>query len=990
MLLGGDFVDRGDPSLLEETLKQIGSIRASISSSFPESKIAIACVPGNHDHDFSGDLAARDAIIKTLSVSGDQNFEPSIVDILLQTQKGFFTLRETIQKEFPLISYSLSIDKRIIWRHEIVGEQPFEIHCYNTSLFSQTHESQGHLFVPAKEQLEDPRPSIGLMHHPLSWLEPWNSKELRKSVFDNHLILFTGHEHKGDSITSTLGGSGTTLIVEAPLFWDHKSENEQGFSAVYYDFSNNDHIEYKFVWEGKVYTPYSDNQKIAPNQPQLPLKRLSEINKFSSRWRFEDEFAKELESTNLLITHSRRGNINLGDIFVYPDVRELTPESNYNKSKLILGKNILELLLTRRVSFIVGADQSGKTGLAKTLMKDLLDGGYIPILIDGTNLPSQPEKYREFLSDLCTSQYGEYKQEHYSNAPLEEKVIIVDNYHLSPKSARKSHRVLEMMDKNCSRLIILGKDAALSPTDLATFAIDSKFSISVINTLPFSRELQKTLVRKWISLDAELDSDSPEFSQKEVEALRLMSGMVGSGYIQAFPSYLIAILQSAEAGNPVDVTASTHGHLYEAFITAALSKRRSLTNHSILTSFTAFLAYSSFKEDLPEFGEDYLVDIHERWKEEADSNRSLTKLKSELINLRFLTDLDRTYKFSEKFISYYFSALYLKDHLSSPECQKIILECIEKIWVEDYANTLLFLAHLSKDSFVIKNLVAFANKSFSEFEAAELRGRLLLNENYNLPEDDNKASQWIEAQTRDDDLNQVAQENQIQKMPVSLDRNSKVGDLDFIGHICANLKTMQILGQFVKNFPASFSPSDKTEIVEGCVSLGLRTLGAYLKIVEDEQKEIIQDFAEILTGQKTALSKDQAVQGARVALTNLCQISSFGVIKRISIAIGSSELENNYGRVFSDNDPPSRKLVELSLKLDHAGTFPEQKVRAAHLVWRDNDQFACQILRGLIGRHLRLFDVPLPIRQRTGELLNLPKNVISPPINREKLVTKKK
>jgi len=988
LLLGGDFVDQGVVDYYPQIQNKIEKISDSIKSNFPESNFSIVTVPGNHDINFSEPDEIRDSLIPTFQSNNDRSYSGKIVNALVAPQIPFFEFQGAIQQHAKNEQLSPSIDSRIAWGHHLGATKTIQVSCINTSFLSQKRESPGQIFLPTNIPSPKSKISIALLHHPLNWVEAWNAITIREWLFSNHSYIFTGHEHRGDVLKTSLVGSGSASVIEAPIFWAKNQDDlQQGFSVVYIDDASEEELIFQLLWSTEGYKPYLDGTQVDQGQTLLPIKVSQQYNHSSTSWRFTNEFEQYINSTNLLLTHSGKSNISLSDIFVYPDVRELTPESEYKKSRLITGKNLINDLRKKPIAFVIGADQSGKTGLAKTVLKDLVNLGDVPIMIDGAKLPPQSSKYRSLVNELCSEQYGIASDTRLANTPLEKKVIIVDNYHYSPKAARREHRILEMLNTLCSRIIVFCKDSALSPADLATFAIDSRFSISVINTLPFAKDAQRELVHKWLMLDSELALSPEKFAQREVASLQMIGGMVGNGHIQSYPPYLIAILQSAEAGNPVDVTASTHGHLYEAFITAALSRRRSLTNHSILTSFTSFLAYAAFEDDLSDFGEDFIIQTHKKWQEATDSNRSLSKLRNELINLRFLTEVEGHYKFSEKFIYYYFSALYIKDHLESESCRNTLKECVLKIWVEDYANILLFLAHLSKDSFVVKELVNTANAAFDEFQPADLKGQILFSEQPEITHKGN-CPDWIDNQTRDDDLDQLAHENQLQKMPVVLDRTSQKADLDFIGQICANLKIVQILGQFVKNYPASFDPDQKKEIVEGCVALGLRTLGGYLTIVDKEKKEVLSEFASIISGKKTNISKAEADQSAKVALTNLCLISSFGVIKRISYAIGSPELENTYKRVFSDNEEaPSRELVSLSVKLDHAGAFPEQIIKNSHQKWDSSDPFANLILRALVSRHFRIFDVPRVTRQSVGSHLNLSQNTIFPRSNREKLMS---
>ena len=90
----------------------------------------------------------------------------------------------------------------------------------------------------------------------------------------------------------------------------------------------------------------------------------------------------------------------------------------------------------------------------------------------------------------------------------------------------------------------------------------------------------------------------PETDQrKESECHQMVNTIVGQNYIQPFAPYILAVLQSIESGREVDLTASTHGHLYEVFIKTALARRRTQTNYNVLTAFVATLAIEAFEHE---------------------------------------------------------------------------------------------------------------------------------------------------------------------------------------------------------------------------------------------------------------------------------------------------------------------------------------------------------------------------------------------------------
>src|ERR1041384_3533166 len=62
------------------------------------------------------------------------------------------------------------------------------------------------------------------------------------------------------------------------------------------------------------------------------------------------------------------------------------------------------------------------------------------------------------------------------------------------------------------------------------------------------------------------------------------------------------------------------------------------------------------------------------------------------------------YRFKYRYIYYYFVASYLRDHITEPDTRTTISQLAQRVYVEENANILLFLAHLSKDPFIIDEM----------------------------------------------------------------------------------------------------------------------------------------------------------------------------------------------------------------------------------------------------------------------------------------------
>ena len=102
----------------------------------------------------------------------------------------------------------------------------------------------------------------------------------------------------------------------------------------------------------------------------------------------------------------------------------------------------------------------------------------------------------------------------------------------------------------------------------------------------------------------------------------------------------------------------------------------------------------------------------------------------------------------------------------------------------------------------------------------------------------------------------------------------------------------------------------------------------------------------------------------------LALLVCLGVIRRVSLAAGATHLERTYAQVLGDQPSTAYKLIDISIKLDQLGYFPESEV--LELVKLLNKQFVPMwVLRALVSNNFSIFPSDLGVRQRISEKLKL-------------------
>src|SRR5690606_1085983 len=107
--------------------------------------------------------------------------------------------------------------------------------------------------------------------------------------------------------------------------------------------------------------------------------------------------------------------------------------------------------------------------------------------------------------------------------------------------------------------------------------------------------------------------------------------------------------------------------------------------------------------DKRELSEVELREFNEHFSKQWHTVDFSTRL-SMLIKARVLCKVGEDYAFRYPYIYYYLKGKYVSENLSDLDIRAYISQCCGHLYVRDYANTVLFLAHHTTDEFVLNSI----------------------------------------------------------------------------------------------------------------------------------------------------------------------------------------------------------------------------------------------------------------------------------------------
>lgn len=189
--------------------------------------------------------------------------------------------------------------------------------------------------------------------------------------------------------------------------------------------------------------------------------------------------------------------------------------------------------------------------------------------------------------------------------------------------------------------------------------------------------------------------------------------------------------------------------------------------------------------------------------------------------------------------------------------------------------------------------------------------------------------------------------------------------------IHAAYKTIQILGQALRNVAGSASKERKEQVIGKIVGLSRRVLGEYLGMFRDDVlPQIIQDIAAAHKEEQPDLVAADLHGEVCRHLYGLSQFVCFSVIKHTTFSVGSENLALTIHRVLESDGTTFSKVLDLSFALERTRRFPKDE---AIRLYRDlsRNRFSAGLVRILMAHHMYLYVVPIQDRQAVCQKMDI-------------------
>jgi hypothetical protein len=902
IVLTGDIAFSGKKDEYVKAKEFLVILASKLKQLYKEIRISIICVPGNHDCNFDLDTQARRNMLEKMGYQTIGDKDLSVIETCISIQKEFWDFYGALN--------TVPTNRLFYQLKDIIGNKRISFNCYNSAWMSQKNEVPGSLFYPIKKLNpddfnEDLDISISVLHHPIAWFNPStesnNRREIQEHLESTSSILIFGHEHYEDQRKVTdLHQNISNIYISGDKF-QSDSQESSGFQTIKIDLATDTGQSVHYILKQHIYLP--------DKKEEFKLDNNNHANIFA----IKPEFLDSLNKVTIPIQIEKLNDLSLTDIFVFPDIERIRDE--YKKLDDFIDSENLIYSDNLNYCILEGENQSGKTSLNRILYRRFYELGFFPILVDGADITNT--NYKKVIEKAYNNQYtGNLTFDHYQQLDNSKKIILIDDLQKIKLNKITSLQVIKEISSQfgASYVTVGSLYGYLSVVESEL----PNFNLFTIKPLGYNKrneliERYHKLQESSCTLDDQVLLEKVKFSYNQV------TQVLGNKLLPAYPIFILSILQTLSYAKSIDLEQTSYGYCYQSLIHIALASKAKVNNEKIDTyfNFLTELSFHLYERNLIIFSESEFQNFYEDYY-----NRFVTppyeEIVEKLLDSHILINEEGSYKFSYKYIYYFLVAKKISDIISTDKGKSVVSDLFNNLQSEKNANILVFIAHHSKDNFLIESATFSSMVPFESIdpitlekhdkfydlihEIAEEVSREVLDSNKNPKEERTESLKKLDEIERKNDIEHPTIDG------LEEDNNRLEGDL---GTFFQAFRSIEIVGQIIKNRKGSLEKTYLVTMIEELFLTGFRAINFFSQTLNDAKGDIINGLTE-------STEEIQSKEKIEKKINNFFQFitlqSCLGIFSKIVYSVGHKDLRRQFDEVADKIDTPAAKILSFSIK----------------------------------------------------------------------------
>ncbi len=179
-------------------------------------------------------------------------------------------------------------------------------------------------------------------------------------------------------------------------------------------------------------------------------------------------------------------------------------------------------------------------------------------------------------------------------------------------------------------------------------------------------------------------------------------------------------------------------------------------------------------------------------------------------------------------------------------------------------------------------------------------------------------------------------------------------ELSIIAQFTMLVKTIEILGQVLKNQYSTIERTRKGTLLDGMFNGSLRALHNFYNFFEKNPESLAKAIEATIKAKGKISDEEKRKRLAKKIVADLIQIITFGLMLKASLGANSNSLLEDVQDVVKKNNSMAFKLIELGIYLDSPKTIPRDKLITLYNAAK-SDPIVKRIIHFMIVNRLYMF-----------------------------------
>ncbi len=917
LIFSGDLAHKGLSNEYKHVEHVFGHIISSIKNKYRNIRnVYTLIVPGNHDIDHTKSERLREDILK---IKDDKTIDDE-VENELEKMTSFFKFANR---------NSCFINNRVVDKKNLVFKgYNIRVNLINSAVFSVKKDEKGIHYLPEKfiDELfveDDSDLNISIIHHGPGWFMAGNKNKLERALYKSSSFVFIGHEHDNNEKNIEINNEYKVDVINGGIFNDSFNENNSEFYAIELDTNSCKYNTCFFTWnkDGECYILEIKSKN----------KKISKVGLHP----------KESFIDQILLDEKQKISDKFTDYFVFPRIEKERDKQLYSIDYEFREYNkFIKEIYGKKKIILFGEDNSGKTTLLKKIYLSMCKTK-IPLFFDINDIKN---KRVDKMIEICfEDQYSEKTAEFakYQQLDKQKKVAIVDDVNFINNRYLKSF-IISLSSKFDYIVLASKKGWNFDIKSEAEEELNIFNSFKKYNILEFYSDKRKELIEKVCVVKQPENIDDIKVFARKIDnfihtQIKLFN--LDPDFIIQYTNYF------CNNGYSYSSDTKSFSKVFEANITKSLEKyTNEISVDKMFTLLAKIAHYIHLNKKYPLSVTEYSNIIEEYNKDYGQEVKSKLLLDN-LCKAKIIKYVDETFyiRFTNNSYLSYFVATELLIKYNN-EGDSIDFEYIlNNICFGINSDIILFVSYLTNNINILKYFYKCAKEYMVDWDELSLDAKNIafINQMHSelkvcLPE--KYDYEQINKMTVENEK-KLREQERIKTVDI-YNYNEKDVNL-LVNKLTKSLKYTQVISKILPSFEHVLKIDDREEFVKAIYSFPNKILYFWLKDIDNNIKDIIEDLCMTLWKSKSSNDYNKIKDEAIRFLEDIVTAMILTLYDSIS-AISTNEVTIKYLEKFNYQGNTNYQIQNLMMyeELDDI----KEITKKVHSLYNNTDKYIVKVM----------------------------------------------